>query len=84
MIPPSRYPLVVMALRMAKEEQQDVVPISFDGPGVFLTRTGQLIDTARACLLAVEKECGREQYVVKNLRGFLGIIRLFFLQTRLT
>ncbi len=78
MVSPIKYPLVGMAMQMTKEEQLDIVPILFDGPGAFLTRAGQLIDIARACLLgllAAERERGGEECAVENLRYFLGIIR---------
>jgi chemotaxis protein histidine kinase CheA len=67
--------LVVMAMQMTKEEQQDIVPMLFDGPRVFLTRAGQLIDRARAYLLTIEKERAGEEYTVETLRSFFGIIR---------
>ncbi len=72
---PTPCPLLVMAVQMTKEEQPDIVPILLEGPGAFLARAGQLIDIARACLLAAQRECGHEQCAVENLRYLLRIIR---------
>jgi chemotaxis protein histidine kinase CheA len=75
MLVPIGDSLVATAMKMTKEEHPDIVPMLFDGPRVFLTRAGQLIDRARAYLLAIEKEHGEEDYSLENLRRFFGIIR---------
>ncbi len=75
MMAPVGDSLVVMAMQMTKDKPPDIVPILFDGPRMFLTRAGQLIDRSRAYLLSIEKERGREQYTVESLRSFFGIIR---------
>ena len=75
MVAPAGDSLVVLALQITKKEQFDIIPMLFEGPRVYLARAGKMIDRARAFLLAVEKERGRDEYTVENLRRFFGIIR---------